>query len=101
MISGTITNDGIGIAEWDKFDKVEERLCNLRVVGNKVKKVELFHAIQSKHTVAELVKSEIESCKKKQISTMIKKNTNMKYIKCIRFLNGPCTKYSNILNILI
>ena len=65
-----------------------------RVIGNNIKKVELFFAVQSKFSVVELIKTELEYCKKKQISIMTKK-TSMKYIKQISFLNGPYIKFAN------
>ena len=95
MISVTITNNWMGIVKLDNYDKVKKWLWNPRVIGNKVKKVDLFYVIQSKYAVVELVKSEIEYCKEKQISIIIK-NKNIKHVKYIGFLNSLCIKYSNI-----
>ena len=60
LISGTITTNGTGIVKRDDFDKVEDYIYDPRVIVNVTKKVELFFAIQSKHSVVKMVKSELE-----------------------------------------
>ena len=94
LILGIIAIDGTGMTKWDKFDKAEDYMYELRVIGNNNRKLELFFAVQSKFSVVELVKAELEYCKKKWFSIMTKK-INMKHIKWIGFLNGPYIKFTN------
>ena len=75
----------------EDFDNINKQLYKPRVIGIKVKKMQIFFTVQIQKTVFELVQKEIKFLEENKMS-IIKKVTRIEYIRRVGFITGTHLK---------
>ena len=81
----------------EKYEDIDNWLHLLRLIGKKVKKIQIFFTISIFKSVPQLVKNQVEFCDKHQIN-ITTKIINNKYTKHLGFFTGPVLQFAGISN---
>ena len=91
-IAAVIDFDGNAIRE--EFDNLNKWVYQPRIIGTKVKKVQMFFTVQTQKTIFELVQKEIKFLEENKLS-ITKKVTGMEHTRKIRFITETYLKIAS------